>query len=343
MKKNFYTLGIESSCDETSISVFKNDSKLLSNVVYSQIEIHKKFGGVVPEVASRNHLEKINFVFENALKKAKIKASEISLIAVSNTPGLIGSLIIGASFAKALSLTLNIPLITVNHIKGHLFSSFINKKLTEIKYPFLGVVISGGHTQIFTLKSSKNIKVIGETKDDAIGEAFDKVARVLGLPYPGGINLEKLALKGDKNKYDFKVGLEDDLSTLNLSFSGIKTGVINRLNSFKQKKIKYKKEDIAASFQECAFRALIKKINMAVKISKLKNVSIGGGVSNNMYFRKMILKSAKKNNYNVVFPKRIYTQDNAAMISLVGYLDYKINNRRTNLNFDCYSKSIKSF
>lgn len=307
-------LGIETSCDETAVAVLK-DGKILSNIVASQINIHKKFGGVVPEIAARHHLSNLPIVFENAIEKANIKLEDIDLIAVTHGPGLIGALLVGISFAKGLSLRLNKPIIGVNHIIGHVYANYI--AYPELRPPFLVLMVSGGHTEILLVKEDE-IKVLGKTVDDAVGEAFDKVARMLGLGYPGGPEIEKLAKSGNENKFTFPKPMLDS-NNYNFSFSGLKTAVLYTLKKLGDN---IPKEDIAASFQKTVADILLSKTFKAAKDYKIDKVVFAGGVAANMYLRNKALELSEKNNIQVLIPPLQFCTDNAGMIAMAGYKLY---------------------
>ncbi len=311
-------LGIESSCDETSAAVI-SDNKILSNVVADQ-EVHKKYGGVVPELASRAHQKNIIPVVNLALSKANIEKNQLDAIAYTRGPGLLGSLLVGSSFAKSLAMSLNIPLIEVNHMQAHLLCHFIDDNC-EIKsnFPFIGVNISGGHTQIVLCKNYFDMKLIGETLDDSIGEAFDKCGKTIGLEYPAGPLIDKKSQNGDNTKYDFTI---PNVKGLNFSFSGLKTNFrrtvengINKNEDFIEKE----QDNLCASLQSTITEILLKKVLLAVKETGIKNIVFGGGVSANSEIRSSF---EKIKNLNVYFPKIDYTTDNAAMIAMVGYLKY---------------------
>ncbi|PPK94860.1 O-sialoglycoprotein endopeptidase [Nonlabens xylanidelens] len=314
-----YILAIESSCDDTSCAVLKND-RVLSNVVAGQ-EIHTKYGGVVPELASRAHQSNIVPVVDQALKQAGISKENLTAIAFTRGPGLMGSLLVGSSFAKSLSLALNIPLIDVHHMHGHILAHFINEDQKTPDFPFLGVTISGGHTQIVKVTDYHEMEVIGTTQDDAIGEAFDKSGKVLGLGYPAGPQIDKLAQEGDPKKFPFPVPKAPDL---NYSFSGFKTAVLYFIQrevkkdpDFVEKNLK----DICASIQYTLIKILFQKVEKAVKQTGIKSVAIGGGVSANSGIRAQLL-SYKNKGWNVFIPPFQYTTDNAAMIGISGYFKY---------------------
>lgn len=316
-QQDILILGIETSCDETSVAVVKNGRYVLSNIVSSQIDIHKRFGGVVPEVASRNHTLTINGVFEQALKDAGITLNDLTAIAVTYGAGLSGALLVGISFAKAISYALSIPLIKVNHIKGHIAANYISSK---IKPPFICLVVSGGHTAILEVLSYTKHKLIGTTIDDACGEAFDKVARVLGLPYPGGAEIDKLSKKG-KPVIEFPKMLKNN-KDFNFSYSGLKTAVINYVHNQKQKNQELNRADLCASFTVAAVDPLIEKSIKVCKKYGYNTLCIAGGVSANSYLRENIVKAGKENNIKVFIPDLNLCTDNAAMIAAEGYYNY---------------------
>lgn len=317
--KDINVLAIESSCDETSCAIVKNGRWVISNIISSQIDIHKRFGGVVPEVASRMHLEAINNIVDQALKEAKMSLEDVDVIAVTKGPGLVGALLVGISEAKALSYVTKKPLVGVNHMKGHICASFITHK--DLNPPFICLLISGGHTYLVEVKDFNDMKVIGKTMDDACGEAYDKVARSLGMPYPGGPCVEECAKSGNEKAIDFpRVMLEKD--SYDFSFSGLKTAVLNYLNSKKQKNEEISKEDVCASFQKAVFDVLISKTKRLMQEKNLDKLVVAGGVSANNTLKKEIEKMAKENNYKTYFPKKILCTDNAAMIASSGYFEY---------------------
>lgn len=324
-------LAIETSCDETSVAVLKNGKKVLSNIVSSQIDIHKEYGGVVPEIASRHHIENILTVYTKALEEANVTINDISYIAVTNTPGLIGSLLVGLMFAKSLAYANNIPLIAVNHIDGHIFSSFIDN---EPKLPMLSLVASGGHTSLYLMNKDKSLKLLGQTLDDAIGESYDKVARLLNLDYPGGPALEKLALEG-KNTIEIPIPKTKDY---NFSFSGIKTFVANYVNQKRMKNEDFSSKDLAHSFQNVLVKTILQKLIKAKNEFEIKTISVVGGVSANQYIRNSILSNKEFENLDILFPNLEYCGDNAAMIAVAAY--YK--DILTNLTVDAIdTKKLK--
>ena len=317
--KDIYTLGIESSCDETSVAVVKNGREILSNIIDTQIPIHEKYGGVVPEIASRNHIEAISRVTKKALKDANIKLEDIDAITPTYGPGLVGALLVGLSYAKALSFAINKPLVGVNHIQGHIAANYITHP--ELQPPFICCMMSGGNTQIVYVKSYTEFEVLGKTRDDAIGEAFDKVARVVGLGYPGGPKVDKLAKDGKPEIELPKTHFEN----MDFSFSGIKTAVIN----LHHKDPNINKADLCASFQKTVTEILIENVKKAIKLTNIKTVVLAGGVSANSYIRKSFLELEKKD-IKIYMPDLKLCTDNAAMIASAGYYNY-INGKRDDL------------
>lgn len=316
--KNIYTLAIESSCDDTSAAILLND-KVLSNVVARQ-EIHEQYGGVVPELASRAHQQNIVPVVDIALKKAGIQKEDLSCVAFTQGPGLMGSLLVGGSFAKSMSMALNIPLIAVNHMKGHILAHFIDEEGYEKPtFPFLAMTISGGHTQIIQVDSFFEMKIIGETTDDAVGEAFDKSAKILGLPYPGGPLIDKYAKEGNPKAFPLT---KPKVDGLNFSFSGLKTQILYFIQKNVKENPNFVEEnlaDICASIQHTIINILMDKLKLAVKETGVKQIAIGGGVSANSGIRNTLKEAEKKYGWQTYVPKFEYTTDNAAMIGIVGY------------------------
>lgn len=313
-------LGIESSCDDTSAAVVC-DGVLYSNVINSQ-SIHEKYGGVVPELASRAHQQNIVLVVQEALNMASLKISDITAIAFTKGPGLLGSLLVGTSFAKGLSLSANVPIIGVNHLHGHIFAHFLHEK-DEANFvptfPFICLLVSGGHTQIIVVRDYMNFEVMGKTIDDAAGEAFDKCAKVLGLPYPGGPVIDRLAQRGDRNRFKFN---KPNIPGFDYSFSGLKTSFLYFLrDNIKNDKdfIPNNLEDLAASLQWSIVEILLDKLKKSIKHTGIKEIAISGGVSANSGLRNELLRLGTENGWNVHLPKVKYTTDNAAMIALVGY------------------------
>ncbi|GAB2770197.1 tRNA (adenosine(37)-N6)-threonylcarbamoyltransferase complex transferase subunit TsaD [Salinimicrobium soli] len=316
--QNIYILGIESSCDDTAAAVLHN-GRILSNVVATQ-EIHKKYGGVVPELASRAHQQNIVPVIHEALNQAGIKKEQLSAIAFTRGPGLMGSLLVGTSFAKSMALGLNIPLLDINHMQAHILAHFIDEEgFEKPKFPFLALTISGGHTQIVKVSDYFEMEVIGQTLDDAVGEAFDKSAKILGLPYPGGPLIDKNAQKGDPKAFDFP---KPKVGDLDFSFSGLKTSILY----FVQKKLKEDPqfieenlEDICASIQHTIIKILMDKLKKAVKQTGITQIAIAGGVSANSGIRKTLKEAEQKYQWQTYVPKFEYTTDNAAMIAIAGH------------------------
>ncbi len=310
--KDIITLGIESSCDETSVAIVKNGREVLTNIINTQIEIHKQFGGVVPEIASRKHIENISDVTKQALKEANINFEDIDLIACTYGPGLVGALLVGVGYAKALSFALNKPLIGVNHIEGHIAANYITFK--ELEPPFLCLIISGGHTHLVYIEDYTQFKILGKTRDDAIGEAYDKVARVIGLEYPGGPKIDKLAKEGQEN---IKLP-ETYFDNLDFSFSGIKTAVLN-LN---HKEPNINKANLCASFEKATTDMLINNTTKAIKEMKVDKVALAGGVSANSYIRERFKILGKELGIDVYYPELKLCTDNAAMIASAGYYNF---------------------
>lgn len=309
--KDTYILGIESSCDETSASIVKNGREVLSNIINSQIAIHEQFGGVVPEIASRNHIEAISSVVKQAVEKAGITMEQIDAISCTYGPGLVGALLVGVSYAKALSYALNKPLIPTNHIHGHIAANYITH--AKLQPPFLCLIISGGHTHLVHIKDYTHFEILGKTRDDAVGEAFDKVARVIGLGYPGGPKVDKLAKEGKPTIQLPKTHFDN----LDFSFSGIKTAVIN----LHHKTPDINKQDLCCSFEKVVTEELIENTLKAAKSLGIKTIALAGGVSANSYIRGEFLK-LQEQGYNIYYPEPILCTDNAAMIASAGYYNY---------------------
>ena len=300
-------LAIETSCDETSVAVVRNGTEVLANVVSSQIDMHAVFGGVVPEVASRLHLEMVNPLISEALAKSKVKSGDITSVAATHGPGLIGALLVGVSAAKALALAWGVPYVEVNHVEGHLFATFLERP--NLKLPLVVLLVAGGHTQIVHLKGMGQYEVLGATIDDAAGEAFDKVARYLGLGYPGGPIIDKLAKDGDRQAIKFPRGMKD--GSFDFSFSGMKTSVVN----YVRKHPNTSNADIAASFQEAVVDVLVDKTLAAAKKVDANGICIGGGVAANSRLRERVVALCRENNFECLVPSREYCTDNAAMIA----------------------------
>ncbi len=314
-KEHLTILAIESSCDETAISVVLDGRTVLSNIVSSQIEIHRRFGGVVPEIASRNHLMAISNLYDEALKEAKIKPEDIDAIAVTYGAGLMGALLVGVNFAKGLSYALQKPLIAVNHVHGHIASNYISHP--DLQPPFLCLMVSGGHTALLKISDYNKFKLLGSTVDDAAGEAFDKVARVLGLPYPGGPEIDKLAKEGKNNiKFTVSNSLKD---TLNFSFSGIKTAVINYVHKLEQRGEEICTADVARSFEESVTDELSEKAIRAMKMTNQNKIVIAGGVGANSMLQAKLAKKCKECGAKLYAPVLKYCTDNAAMIGSAAY------------------------
>lgn len=314
--KNIYVLGIESSCDETSFSIVKNGTEEIATVISSQIDIHKGYGGVVPEIASREHVKNVTFVLDECLEKAKMKMEDIDLIAVTYGPGLIGSLLVGLECAKTLSWLYNKPLIPVNHIIGHIYANNLVKRLT---FPLISLVISGGHTELIYMKEDYSFEKLGETLDDAIGECYDKVARIIDIPYPGGPVIDKLAHEGE-NTYQLPLPLNDD--SYNFSFSGLKSAVINLVHNEEQRGNNINKENLATSFQNVVIESVTKKTLKALIDKDCKNLILAGGVSANKGIRDRFTKLCESRGINYTFPDIKYCTDNACMIASAGYYAY---------------------
>ena len=330
-------LGIETSCDETSISVASEEKGILSNVVVSSLHFHKKYGGVVPEIACRHHTELINFVLDKALKKAKVSLSDLDAISVTQGPGLIGALLVGISLAKSLSYSLNIPLIPVNHLHAHIYAATINKKVCN--FPAIGLIVSGGHTSLVCVKNIYDIKLLGQTRDDACGEAFDKVAKILGLGFPGGPVIEQLAEKGDSKKIDFpRTYLEKN--SYDFSFSGIKTAVLYYVQKIKKANKRLLINDICASFQQAMFDMLLKKTRCCCENNNAKTLLVGGGVSASKKLQNLLDELGKELDMDVLFPPEGLSMDNGAMIAALGVELYK---KKKFGSFDFSAKSNLNF
>lgn len=325
--KNSIILAIESSCDETACAIVKGGREVLANVVASQIKIHEAYGGVIPEIAAREHLEAINVVIDEAFKQANLKGDDITAFAGTVGPGLVGCLLVGLNAAKSLALAYDKPFIGVNHLNAHLAANFID---TELEPPFIALLVSGGHTQIIKASSYSDLEIIGETIDDAVGEAYDKVARLIGLPYPGGPKLDKLAQEG--NPYAFKLP-EARVGGYDFSFSGLKTAVLRLVKSFDGKEMPV--NDICASFQECVSSTLFKKVKRALEETGYKQVVLAGGVAANSEIRKKIF-SLKDEGYSVYAPIMKYCTDNASMVASSAYF---FNNTFDNIDVEVFSRA----
>jgi N6-L-threonylcarbamoyladenine synthase len=313
------TLAIETSCDETSVAVIVDGRKVLSNIISSQIAIHREYGGVVPEIASRKHVENIDAIIEEAINAANLGFKDIDFISVTQGPGLVGALLVGLSSAKALAYALDIPIVGVNNIEGHIAANYIAHP--DLKPPFICLVVSGGHSYLVDVLDYNEFKLYGRTRDDAAGEAFDKVARALGLPYPGGPFIDELALKGNPNAIDFpRVFLEN--GSYDFSFSGLKTAVLNYLNSLAQKNVEPVIEDVAASFQQAVLDVMLEKAFRLVRQTGRDKLVIAGGVAANKGLREMFEKRGKADNIKIFYPPVVLCTDNAAMIGSAGYYNY---------------------
>lgn len=311
-------LSIESSCDETSAAVIKYGREVLSNIIATQIDTHMKYGGVVPEVASRMHIEVINGVVMEALEKAGVTLDDIDAIGVTYGPGLVGALLVGLQYAKGLAFASKKPLVGVNHIEGHISANYIQHK--DLEPPFVSLVVSGGHTFIVHVKNYGEYEVIGQTRDDAAGEAYDKVARALGLGYPGGPKIDKLAKEGNENAIEFpKANFHEE--TLDFSFSGVKSSVLNYINKCKMQNIEFNKADVAASFQKAVIDVLKDNVIKTCKKKKVDKIAIAGGVASNSSLRKELIEAAGKLGIQVLFPEPILCTDNAAMIGSAAYFN----------------------
>lgn len=311
-----YILGIESSCDETSMAIVRNGCEDVATTVFTQMDTHALYGGVVPEIASRMHTEAITLVLEDLLKKADITIDDINAIAVTYAPGLLGSLLVGVEAAKVLAFVYDKPLIATHHIAGHIYANNLVKKM---EFPLLAVVVSGGHTELVLMENDYKFKVLGTTKDDAIGECFDKVARVIGLPYPGGPNVENYAKKG-KPSYDLPIPMNNE--ELDFSFSGLKSAVINLNHNETQRGNEINPYDLACSFQTVAIDQIIRKTELAVNKYDIKRIIVAGGVSANGYLREKMEELASKHNVDLTIPPMKYCTDNATMIAAAAYPQY---------------------
>lgn len=323
-------LGIESSCDETAASVVEDGRRVLSNIIASQVEEHKIYGGVVPEIASRRHTEAICGVVEKALGDAGCTMDDIDAIAVTYAPGLIGALLVGVNYAKGLSFSTGKPLVPVHHLRGHIAANYISGE--EIKPPFLSLVVSGGHSHIINVKSYTEFEIIGRTRDDAAGEAMDKAARTVGLPYPGGVNLDKISKDGDENKYKFPVPKVAD-SKYDFSFSGLKTFAVNLVHNASQKGETVKAEDLGASFIKAVTDLLVSHTMEAAKDTGAKTIVLAGGVSANSRLRRVMQEECDKRNIKLFMPELKYCGDNAAMIASQGYYEY-LDGKRADLTLN---------
>lgn len=329
--KDTYILGIESSCDETSVSIVKNGTEEIATVISSQIDIHKDFGGVVPEIASRHHVKNVTMVLEECMEQANMKMEDIDAIAITYGPGLIGSLLIGLETAKTLAFVYNKPLIPVHHIAGHIYA---NSLVKPMEFPLLAVVVSGGHTELIEMKDHYKFNKLGGTLDDAIGECYDKVARVIGLEYPGGPKIDKLAKEG-KPTYKLPVPLKDD--SYNFSFSGLKSAVINLAHNEEQRGNPIREADLATSFQNVAVEAIITKVRKAITDKGIKHMILAGGVAANQGLREAMNNLAEELNVELTVPPMKYCTDNATMIAAAGYYAY-LDGRRADMTLNSKSQ-----
>lgn len=326
--KDLISMAIETSCDETSVAVLKNGRDVLVNLISSQIDIHKRFGGVVPEVASRMHLESINNIIEEALEEGEIGFEDLDFISCTKGPGLIGALLVGVSASKALSYSLGIPLVGVNHMQGHICANYISHK--ELKPPFISLVVSGGHTYLIEVLSYADYNIIGRTKDDAAGESFDKIGRAMGLSYPGGPQIDRLAKQGNPKAVDFPRVMMDS-KDYDFSFSGLKTAVLNYINHQKQKEEDLNVEDICASFQASVMDVLVEKSFRLAHEKGYNIIAVSGGVAANSELKKRMEERGQEENIKIYFPEPILCTDNAAMIGCAGYYDF-INEKTEDLD-----------
>ena len=317
--KDILILGIESSCDETAAAVVKNGRNILSNVISSQIDIHTLYGGVVPEIASRKHIERINYVIEEALEKAEVKLEDIDAIGVTYGPGLVGALLVGVAEAKAIAYAAGKPLVGVHHIEGHISANYIEN--LDLEPPFMRLVVSGGHTHLVVVRDYGKYEVIGRTRDDAAGEAFDKVARAIGLGYPGGPKVDRLAKEGNENAIKFpRASVEN--APFDFSFSGLKSAVLNYLNMCEMKGMEINKADIAASFQKSIVDSLTTRAMLACKEYNMNKFAIAGGVASNSAIRSAFEQECEKHKIQFYHPSPIFCTDNAAMIGVAAYYEY---------------------
>lgn len=320
MKEDITILAIETSCDETAAAVVRNGRTVLSNIISSQIELHKVYGGVVPEIASRKHIEKINQVIEEALTTAEVSLQDIDAIGVTYGPGLVGALLVGVAEAKAISFASKKPLVGVHHIEGHISANYIEH--IELEPPFLCLVVSGGHSHLVLVNDYGKYQIVGKTRDDAAGEAFDKVARAIGLGYPGGPKIDKLAKEGNKEAIQFpRAHIEG--APYDFSFSGLKSAVLNYINSMEMKHLEINRADIAASFQNAVIDVLTTRTIMAAKDFGMKQVAIAGGVAANSSLREAMAAACKENGLTLTYPSPIYCTDNAAMIGVAAYYEFQ--------------------
>ncbi|MCD6548987.1 MAG: tRNA (adenosine(37)-N6)-threonylcarbamoyltransferase complex transferase subunit TsaD [Thermodesulfobacterium sp.] len=324
-------LAIETSCDETGVAFFSEEGKLIKHLLYSQVAIHSPFGGIVPEIASRKQLEILMPLIKRLLKEVEVSIKELRCVCATFGPGLIGSLLVGVSLAKALSFALKIPLIAVDHLQAHLFSIFLEK---EIEFPYIGLLVSGGHTALFLVNSWENYELLGHTRDDAAGEAFDKVAKLLNLSYPGGPVISKLAEKGNRKAIIFPRPLLEE-NNFDFSFSGLKTAVFNYIRT----NLNFKTEDVCASFEEAVCEVLIEKTFKAAEKFKIPRIIVAGGVASNKRLRELFYEKTKTKGFEIYFPSPEFCTDNAAMVGIVGYYKWK-KGLWDNLEKEAYARAI---
>lgn len=320
MDKDTYILAIESSCDETAAAVIKNGREVCSNIIFSQIELHKLYGGVVPEIASRKHIEKINQVIEEALSEASVSLDDMDAVAVTYGPGLVGALLVGVAEAKAIAYAAKKPLVGVHHIEGHIAANYIEN--LDLEPPFMCLVVSGGHTHLVKVLDYDQFEIVGKTRDDAAGEAFDKVARAIGLGYPGGPKIDALAKEGDKYAIAFPRAKVDG-NEYDFSFSGLKSAVLNYLNQCEMKQIEVNRADVAASFQYAVIDVLTTHAIQAVKEMGMDKLAVAGGVASNSSLRESLKQACEKEGIQFYHPSPLYCTDNAAMIGVAGYYSYE--------------------
>jgi N6-L-threonylcarbamoyladenine synthase len=329
MKKDITIMAIETSCDETSVSVVKNGKDILSNIISSQIDLHEKFGGVVPEIASRKHIENIDYVISEALEESNMTIEDMDAIAVTYGPGLVGALLVGLAEAKAIAFAAKKPLIGVHHIEGHISANYIEN---DLEPPFISMVVSGGHTHLVHVKDYGVYEILGKTRDDAVGEAFDKVARSIGLGYPGGPKIDKLAKEGQNDAIDFPRSYLEE-NSYDFSFSGVKSAVLNYINKCKMKEEEINKANIAASFQSAVVDVIVDKTIKAAKKLGLNKVALAGGVAANSRLREEMKKACEKEQISIYYPSIVYCTDNAAMIGVAAYYEY-IKGVKHNMNLN---------
>jgi O-sialoglycoprotein endopeptidase (EC 3.4.24.57) len=318
-ENKIYILGIETSCDDTSAAVLLNGTVLLSHIITSQVTTHQKYGGVVPEIASREHSLHWQAVVQQALEEAKLDFSDLSAVAVTYGPGLVGSLLVGVSAAKALAYALDIPLLGINHLEGHIYANFLHTP--ELEFPLLALLVSGGHTHLILFRGHGDYRVLGKTRDDAAGEALDKIARVLGLGYPGGPEIQRKARQGDAEAFDFPRAMLEP-GSLDFSFSGVKSSVLNTINSARMKGQELNVSDIAASFQQAVVDVLVRKTKIALNQTGVKTLLLAGGVAANQSLRETLARELDNQQVRLVYPPPLFCTDNGAMIAATGYYRY---------------------